>query len=265
MHLAEQTPPEFERIATRAKEVLAELLPHIPPAVKGSKISSNQDVFSVAARKGKLFVLRDGTLSYSVQNRTLFFFDPGDLIGAEHLLTEAQAKILSDFAVVVDEYDGSSFLAAIGKSLDLQRKWSEYLVLQSSLLAALSGTLAVAKQPATPDVQDFPPGAVIIEEGSIAKEIYALVEGTAEVSVNGKVTGEIHEGEIFGVLAALTASPRTVTVKAKDFCLAMVMPREQFIQMIESKPAMILKLMEDMGQTLASLNERGLAMSFSKY
>ena len=265
MYLAQNTPEEFQRLDAKAKAVLAELLQHIPPTKPKIRISSNQDVFSVPERKGKLYFIKDGVLSYALNNRQLFFFEPGDLVGAEHLLTSAQAQILSDFAVIADEYDGGEFMKVVCANPELHRKWSEYLVLQSSILVTLTNTLIKAAPASSPDVRSYMIGDLICEEGSNADEVYALVEGEAEARVKGAPVGRVQAGELFGVLAAVTGNPRAATIVSTSDCLVMAFPRESFLHIIESKPATVLKMIQDMGQAVLTVNEKALSLSFSKF
>jgi CRP/FNR family transcriptional regulator, cyclic AMP receptor protein len=265
MYLAQQTPDEFKRLDARAKAVLADLLQNVPPVKAKARISSNQDVFTSADRKGKLYLIKDGILSYVVQGKALFYFEPGDLIGTEHFLTGGQAQILSDFAVVVDEYDGTEFLKVVCNSPELHRKWSEYLVLQSSLMVTLTGSLIKAAPATAPDIQTFMPGEIICAEGTTADNVFALVEGEAEAQSGNNPVGRIQAGEMFGVLAAVTEIPRTATVVAVSDCLVMILPRESFLHVIESKPSTVLKMIQEMGQTLINVNEKALSLSFSKF
>lgn len=265
MYLPQQTPEEFRRLDQNAKAVLAGVVQGIPPTRPGVRISSNQDVFANPERQGKLYLLRDGVVSYVLDNKILFYFEPGDLIGAEHLLTKAPAQIVTDFAVVADEYDGSQFLTTVCSAPDLQRRWSEYLVLQSSLLLSLTRSLLRPPPAGSPDIRTFMPGEVIVTEGTPSDEVLALVEGEATASSQGTSVGRIEAGEIFGVLSALTETPRTATVVATTDCLVMMLPRENFLHIIESKPATVLKMIQEMGHAVMAANEPALSLSFSKF
>lgn len=68
-------------------------------------------------------------------------------------------------------------------------------------------------------VLDFPPGAVIVDEGEPADTVYWIEEGTVKVSVatpDGSMmeVAELGPGRYFGELAALLGSRRTATVTA---------------------------------------------------
>jgi CRP-like cAMP-binding protein len=68
--------------------------------------------------------------------------------------------------------------------------------------------------------------------------------------------GEIHEHEIFGAMAALTQSSRTATVVANTDCMLMVVPGDQFIELVKSQPRTCLALFENMAHKILALNQR---------
>jgi len=58
-------------------------------------------------------------------------------------------------------------------------------------------------------------GTRLTAEGANAYETFIVVEGVAEVVVDGKVVGEVGPGELVGEVAVLQHSRRTATVTAK--------------------------------------------------
>lgn len=55
-------------------------------------------------------------------------------------------------------------------------------------------------------------GVSLIREGDFGHSVFAIVDGTAEVSVEGAVVRHLGPGEVFGEIAVLSSGRRTATV-----------------------------------------------------
>lgn len=74
---------------------------------------------------------------------------------------------------------------------------------------------------------NVPAGRVLTEQGAGSFETFIVVEGVAEVVVDGTVAGETTEGELIGEIGVLKNTTRTATVTAKTpMKLLVVDPRE---------------------------------------
>jgi hypothetical protein len=63
----------------------------------------------------------------------------------------------------------------------------------------------------TADIVEVPAGTVLIREGEIGHEFFAIAEGEVEISSGGEAIRE-QAGDVFGELALLYGIPRTATV-----------------------------------------------------
>ncbi|NNE36793.1 MAG: cyclic nucleotide-binding domain-containing protein, partial [Gammaproteobacteria bacterium] len=59
-------------------------------------------------------------------------------------------------------------------------------------------------------------GEQIIIEGDIDDSFYIIIAGTAEVSKEGYILGELNPGDCFGEMGYLEKTKRTATIKAKE-------------------------------------------------
>lgn len=75
---------------------------------------------------------------------------------------------------------------------------------------------------------------------------------------------EIIRDEIFGAIAALTATVRNANVIATSDCLVMVVPSDRFQSLLASRPEMVTKLIEDMARNIVSSNEQIVNLSCIK-
>lgn len=256
---------DSDELNRRQKEILQILMEQIPPEIARTKISSNTSVYASSERKGLLYYLVEGTLSYVRGEKLLYYFDAGDFVGIEHSLVATPVEVVSDFAVVVQPYQARTFYEKVFSSPDLVQLWNEYLVIQSSLMSALANAMMKKEDVSPPDISAFRTGETIILQGSPALEVFTLVEGEAEALVDGVQVGRILPGEIFGVIAALTGIPRTASVAATKPCTVLSIKKENFVNLIETRPSTFLKVVEDMARTMVELNEKVVSLSLSKY
>ncbi|GMU55846.1 MAG: hypothetical protein AMXMBFR33_49920 [Candidatus Xenobia bacterium] len=107
-------------------------------------------------------------------------------------------------------------------------------------------------------VQRFPGGSVIVKEGDMGDSFYVIRNGHVRVlkSVNDEelVLSELGLGEGFGEMALMVDQPRSATVKAVDDVEALVLIREDFIQLTRRIPELAEK-MDRLRATRVSLLE----------
>ena len=82
-------------------------------------------------------------------------------------------------------------------------------------------------------------GAVILEEGSRATGLYALLAGRADVIGQGRTLTTLRSGDLFGEGPLLSGKPSTVTVKATVRCLALCLPAADFREIIMTHPQVL--------------------------
>ena len=105
------------------------------------------------------------------------------------------------------------------------------------------------------EVQEFPPGSLIVKEGDQGDTAYIVVKGKCRVfkTVDDKqqVLAEFDPGAVFGETAVFADEPRNASVQAIDTVIVRVVPREYF--------------QEDMGMGLSmGLFVRALARRFNE-
>jgi CRP-like cAMP-binding protein len=109
---------------------------------------------------------------------------------------------------------------------------------------------------APPEVRYFEAGETMIQQGGTNDEVYTLIEGSAEALVDGVKVGDIKSDEIFGAIAAIAGVPRTASVVATSRCMAISLPKGDFLHLLKSRPSTVLRLIQDMARALASANDR---------
>ena len=254
MFLLRELPDECSELNARCLALVEQFTADL--VANRTTISASQNVFQAPERQGKIYRLVEGNLSYNQEDRRLFFFEAGDLVGFEHFFNTGAAEICTDFAVEVDEYDGRALLASILAEEKRTSAFQEYLITRNALLQVLLCTVMSDEVTPSPEVKAFQSGETIIEQNAPADNVYTLVEGHADVFVDGVKVGEIIADEIFGALAALTTTPRTASVIATERSMVLSLRKENFIELIKTHPMTVLKMVEDMARAMVSLNEQ---------
>lgn len=256
MHTDHKVPAEFAIADQSSKTLIDHLLAQIVPLQKGVTIPATESWYATPGRKGKVYVLRDGMLAFRRNGRLLFYYNEGDIVGLETLFPPIEVNLSSDFAIVVDEYPLESFLEKINSNPNLSKIWCEYCIQQFRLYSILVSIFVNDQEGYVPEVRFFCPGEVISQQGSISEEIYTLMDGRADVLIDGVLVGKVQSDEVFGTVAGLTSQRRSSSVIANTDCMVAVIPREHFKYLIYTRPDTVLKLIEDMASALSSVNSR---------
>lgn len=116
-------------------------------------------------------------------------------------------------------------------------------------------------------VRAFAARAVVVNQGEPARALFAIVRGRLKVASCGPdgrdtVLGIMAEGEVFGEVALLDGGVRSATCTAIEPCELLVIEREQFLQLLESSPAIAVKLLDVLAQRLRRLSQRSEDAAF---
>lgn len=95
-------------------------------------------------------------------------------------------------------------------------------------------------------------GTVLCREGSLGREFFVIVEGSAEVTRGGKRIATRGAGEFVGEIALLTTTKRTATVTATTPLRCFVMTQGDFRRVLDENPGVQRKVMEKLAERLLS-------------
>lgn len=101
------------------------------------------------------------------------------------------------------------------------------------------------------DEVDLRDGYVLMREGRPGREFVVLVEGTAEVTKDGRKLADLEAGDWVGEIALLTNVPRTATVTATSPIRVLVVTDRAFKRLVETMPSIALKVLASVGDRLA--------------
>ncbi|MBX7138264.1 MAG: cyclic nucleotide-binding domain-containing protein [Oligoflexia bacterium] len=250
MQPAVESIPELEALNAESRRVSAALLTHLSPIQSDMRI----DAQSQLPADGHFYLLREGLVQYFYGARQIGIFEAGDLINLEHQRFSPAVRFQTDFAVVVDVYALTDLQAQLDSHAPVREMWSSLISVHAARLGAVSASLSKLHSEVAPKLLQFERGETIIRQNDKADKVYTLLDGSAEAIVDGKVVGKILGDEIFGALAAINGAPRTATVRCTSTCTVLSLPAENFIQLLDTHPHTVLKMIEDMARVIKELN-----------
>jgi CRP-like cAMP-binding protein len=106
------------------------------------------------------------------------------------------------------------------------------------------------------NVSSIPSGLVLFREGEPGKEMYVLMQGTAEISVGGDVVEVATPGALLGEMALVDSSARSATVITRSDCKFVAVDRKQFDLLVRESPEFARHVMTVMANRLRTMNER---------
>lgn len=79
-------------------------------------------------------------------------------------------------------------------------------------------------------------GTKLVTAGTVAREVFIIVSGTADVTLKGRRIATLGPGEIFGEVGMLDLSPRTATVTARERMELLVVGPNGFADFLSIAP-----------------------------
>jgi CRP/FNR family cyclic AMP-dependent transcriptional regulator len=110
---------------------------------------------------------------------------------------------------------------------------------------------AVAK---ASDELALPAGKVLCEQGTIGREAFVILDGTADVRIGKKPVATLGPGTCVGELALLDHGPRTATVVAKTDMQVLVIGAREFAGIVDEVPAIAHKLLRALATRVRELD-----------
>ncbi len=100
----------------------------------------------------------------------------------------------------------------------------------------------------------LPAGKVLCEQGTLGREAFVIIAGTAEVRRNDKKVATVGPGTCVGELSLLDHGPRTATVVAESEVTALVIGVREFASIIDEVPSISHKLLRALAARIRDLD-----------
>ena len=110
-------------------------------------------------------------------------------------------------------------------------KGADPLLLSAVILALRSATVA--------------PGETIIRHGEVGTEMYFICRGEVDVlNQSGGIIGQLQDGEFFGEVALLMATPRTADIRARTLCDLFILSQNDFKRILRDHPQFAERILQ---------------------
>lgn len=258
-----QSGPDFRSLNDAVKHSLRSVLSAISLESRLLELSATPAAEFRVMPRNFVGVVETGLVSVLHRNTVVSVLEPGDLVLPDTDFVSAGTVPLlfgSESGAFIRGYDREQLMATLGLDDVLRQTWMAVVSQHTSLLLRLNALhiREAVGMGGMPEI--YPAGAIIIQQGDPADDIFSMVEGLAEVLVNDMPVAKIRPGELFGTMAALMASHRNATVRAMESCSVVRVPKERFFELIQSRPAAVQGLLVDMAKSITELNEEVVAL-----
>ncbi len=254
MYLLGEQPAYADQLINRLQGIPPQLLEGLSPCGSVVQLEEVEDLAEVLP-DDQLFIIDNGLLHALVDGRPLFYLQEGDLVGLRQGIDLPSCRLSSEEPLRLIPYSRSEVFQHICASETRQELLIQYLIGHTALL---SDALAHLKQPEirpATGFQHFAAGEELIHQGDPADHVFIIIEGHAEAYVDGHKVGNVQKDEIFGAMAVFTREKRSATVLATEPCTVMVIPKEQFLSLMQSNPRIAHSLIEGMARRIDLLNK----------
>src|SRR3990167_3861340 len=254
MYLLGEQPAYADQLINRLQSIPTQLLEGLEP--EGATVTFERvDDLTQLLPGNQLFVIENGLLHAVIDGRPLFYLQEGDLVGLRQGIELPSCRYSSEEPLSLIPYSRSAVFQHIYGSEQRQELFIQYLIGHTALL---SDALARLKQPEirpATGFQHFAAGEELIHQGDDAEHVFVIIEGHAEAYVDGHKVGDVQKDEIFGAMAVFTREKRSATVLASEPCTVMIIPKEQFLSLMQSNPRIAHSLIESMAKRIDLLNK----------
>ena len=98
-------------------------------------------------------------------------------------------------------------------------------------------------------------GSVLATEGHAGHDAFVIVEGTVDITIDGKKVAEAGHDEIVGEMSLLLHEPRRATVTAATDVVVLVIEPGRFDQLLDKVPSITRQLLKSVARRLRDTDE----------
>ena len=100
----------------------------------------------------------------------------------------------------------------------------------------------------------LPAGEVVFAQGDHGEVMYVVVQGEAQILIEGKLVETVGPGGILGEMALIDAAPRSATVITKTACVLIPLDEESFAGLVARQPEFALQVMRVLAHRLRRMD-----------
>jgi CRP-like cAMP-binding protein len=238
-------------------------------ATEVKEYKPGQIVASEGEKNDVFYVILKGEVEIFQNNKSIRILKEGDVFGLENFYLKRSCTTTSK--TITLSRIASYNTGLIKEIIHTKPQLTEKII--NSIIAQLEQTTQVAEENIPlGNLVDFnervyQDGEVIIEEGSVGKDIYMLVESEKGllVSKEGKELGRItQQGEYFGEMSSLLNLKRTATVSSMGRSKIQIFPGDNLEATLAVYPRLAKKIIDTLASRLIDANERIIELSNGK-
>ncbi len=105
------------------------------------------------------------------------------------------------------------------------------------------------------DLKVVPVGHTLFNTGEPGMDMYVLITGRIDISINGTIVESAAPGAIIGEMSLIDGAPRSATAVAREECTLLAIDKMRFRQMTREMPDFALDVMRGMAERLRRLGK----------
>jgi CRP/FNR family transcriptional regulator, cyclic AMP receptor protein len=102
------------------------------------------------------------------------------------------------------------------------------------------------------DEIEMPKGRVLTREGEMGREFVVLVDGSAEVTKDGRRVNLLGAGDFLGEIALISGGPRTATVTTTSDSDLLILTARSFARVTKEMPSVQASVLKALSERLAA-------------
>lgn len=254
MLLLGERPAYVDQLTDRLKKLSSKLFEGLSGG-QSYTLSATHDLYELESSEN-LFIVKHGNLSGYHEDKLCLYYEAGDVIGLTNCYQLPSLRVAIEDQAEVIQFSADTLLRHVTSTKEQQAIWTSYMLTLSSLFQDAFGRSHVNMAPPSTGFLHFAAGQTIIEQGADAHDVFTILQGRADVFVDGTKVGEVLADEIFGAMAVFTGDKRSASVIAAETCTVLSVPREDFISLIQSHPQTTMTLIENLANKIKLMNEQ---------
>lgn len=254
MYVVGEQSAHAEECISRLQGLPASLLAGMEPAGETLDIPADT-ALNEHLRAECLYLIEVGLVQLALDERPLFYLSEGDALGLALPPAHLNYRYRTAAPLRLVPYERQAVLAHVA-STGRGAALVDYLGGHAWLLAEMVARLKQPEYRGASGFKHVAAGEVLIQQGDDPDHVFIIIDGHAEVFVDGLKVGDVAKEEIFGAMAVFTEEKRTATVIASTPCTIMLIPKDQFLAMTQSNPKIAHSLIESMARKINVLNRQ---------
>jgi hypothetical protein len=244
-------PADVEELHAATRQIAQDLYAQLREHGLPRELNGGVDIFR--GIEPGLLMIEEGFLRLSHAGRTVRFFGEGDLV----LITGLQpagTQLAGEFLTHGTWLDAARFGSILATDANMMGQWQSYQDAQFHLMSSICAQYAADDRDLGMKLRKCASGEILMRQGERLCEVLVLIDGRAEVMVDGVCVGDVARGEFIGEMSFLTEAPCAATVVTRQECMLQVIDHESFAAVVRSRPHAMVALARTLAERLARAN-----------